>query len=87
MSLGNLRSLKVLDLAANDLVTLPEDLSFFLSLEELILSSNKFNSDSTLVKPESLFNALGTIPNLKKLNLARNRFSRLHYESLKPESF
>jgi len=38
--LYNLRRLKTLDLQANNLVTLPEDIRLFESLEELNLSSN-----------------------------------------------
>ena len=38
--LYNLRKLKVLDLQANNLVTLPEDIRLFENLEELNLSSN-----------------------------------------------
>ncbi len=86
-NLRHLRSLQVLDLASNDLVTLPEDLSFLSAVEELNLSSNQFNSESTLVKPEKLFYSLGQIPKLKRLNLARNKFSQFHFEELKPASF
>jgi len=39
-NLGYLQSLKVLDISSNDLVTLPEDLSFLYQVEDLNLSSN-----------------------------------------------
>ena len=77
--------LKVLEIASNDFCTLPSDLSGFKSLEEVNLSSNNFSSDSVLVSPSKLFLALATIPNLKKLNLSRNKFKRFHSEDL-PES-
>lgn len=57
--LYNLRRLKTLDLQANNLVTLPEDIRLFESLEELNLSSNQFASASTLVDPGLIFKAIG----------------------------
>ena len=51
-------------------------------LEELNLSSNNFSSDSVLVYPGKLFMALATVPQLKKLNLSRNKFKRFHSEDL-----
>ena len=86
-NLRHLRCLQVLDLASNDLVTLPEDLSFLMSVEELNLSSNQFNSESTLVQPEKLFFSIGQMPKLKRLNVARNKFVKFHFEELKPGSF
>jgi len=40
INLKHLKCLQYLDLSANDLVTLPDDLSFLIGLEELNLSSN-----------------------------------------------
>jgi adenylate cyclase len=50
-SLYCLRKLKTLDLQANNLVTLPEDISRLAHLEEINLSSNQFASNSSLVNP------------------------------------
>lgn len=77
-----LNKLRVLEVASNDLCTLPSDLSFFKVLEEINLSSNNFSTDSVLVNPNKLFAAMATIPNLKKLNLSRNRFKAFHSEEL-----
>jgi Leucine-rich repeat (LRR) protein len=87
VALGNFRKLACLDLASNDLVTLPDSLEFLSSIEDLNLSSNQFSSDSTLVKPSKLFYAIGTIPSLKRLNLSRNKFSGFHYDDLNSDSF
>ena len=70
----------MLDLASNDLITLPDDLSFFTQLEDLNVSANLFASNSTLVKPTAVFNALNSIPKLKKLNISRNKLQALHLE-------
>ena len=75
-----MNKLRHLEIASNDLCTLPSDLSFLKSLEEINLSSNSFSSDSVLVNPNKLFSAMATIPNLKKLNLSRNRFKAFHAE-------
>ena len=85
--LGFLKKLTLLDLASNDLVTLPESLDFLQSVEELNLSSNQFSSDSTLVKPSKIFYSASTMPTLKRLNLSRNKFSAFHYEDLSEDSF
>lgn len=58
-SLYTLKKLKSLDLQANNLVTLPEDIKKFENLEELNLSSNQFSSNSSLVNPALLFKAIG----------------------------
>jgi Leucine-rich repeat (LRR) protein len=50
-NLRHLNKLKFLDMASNDLITLPEDLSFLTQLEDLNISSNLFSSNSTLIKP------------------------------------
>ena len=77
-TLGYLKNLQVLNIGSNDLCTLPSDLSFFHSLQELNLSSNNFTSESTLVNPNALMRAISTIPNLRKLNLSRNKFVEFH---------
>lgn len=77
-----MRKLRQLDLQANNLVTLPEDISKFDRLEELNLASNQFSSASTLVNPALLFKAIGQIPKLKRLNLSRNKFTAFHAEML-----
>jgi hypothetical protein len=87
VNLAHLRKLTLLDIASNDLVTLPDTLEFLESVEELNLSSNQFSSDSTLVKPSKLFYSMGTMPQLKRLNLSRNKFSAFHYEDLNENSF
>mmetsp|Transcript_39281 Transcript_39281/g.59971 ORF Transcript_39281/g.59971 Transcript_39281/m.59971 type:complete len:171 (+) Transcript_39281:580-1092(+) len=58
-SLFPLKKLRNLDLQANNLVTLPEDIGEFENLEELNLSSNQFSSNSSLVSPALLFKAMG----------------------------
>jgi len=37
------------------------------------------------VSPQTIFNALSTIPRLKKLNLSRNRFEAWHGENRFPK--
>ena len=81
-SLYSLKKLKHLDLQANNLVTLPEDIKKFENLEDLNLSSNQFSSNSTLVNPALLFKAIGQIGKLKRLNLGRNKFTSFHAEML-----
>lgn len=76
--LGHLKSLLILNLAANELFTLPSDMSYLEQLEELNLASNEFSSSQTLVEPNVIFDALATIPKLKKLNLSRNRLEAWH---------
>ena len=85
-SLYTIRKLKYLDLQANNLVTLPEDIGKFDNLEELNLSSNQFSSASSLVNPALLFRALGSIAKLKRLNLSRNKFASFHAEMLNKDS-
>mmetsp|Transcript_36318 Transcript_36318/g.35923 ORF Transcript_36318/g.35923 Transcript_36318/m.35923 type:complete len:129 (-) Transcript_36318:1241-1627(-) len=87
ISLSYLPKLNLLDLASNDLVTLPESLSFLSTVEELNLSSNQFSSDSTLVKPSILFKSIGSMPKLKRLNLSRNKFTGFHFDDLDQNSF
>lgn len=77
-----MRKLRSLDLQANNLVTLPEDISKFDKLEDLNLASNQFSSASTLVNPALLFKAIGQVPKLKRLNLSRNKFTAFHAEML-----
>lgn len=71
--LQHLPNLLILNLASNDLCTLPSDLSYLKNLEELNLASNEFSLSQTLVSSNTIFDALATIPKLKKLNLSRNR--------------
>jgi Leucine-rich repeat (LRR) protein len=73
-----LPSLLILNLASNDLCTLPSDLSYLKQLEELNLASNEFSLSQTLVSSNTIFDALATIPKLKKLNLSRNRLEAWH---------
>jgi len=61
MELQYLTNLRVLNMASNDLCTLPDDLSALKNLEEFNLSSNNFSSDSVLVKPSKLFMALASL--------------------------
>lgn len=68
------------------MVTLPEDISKLERLEDFNLASNQFSSASNLVNPALLFKAIGEIPKLKRLNLARNKFSALHSEMLNKEA-
>jgi Leucine-rich repeat (LRR) protein len=60
--LSKLPRLKILDLAANDLSTLPAHLGFLSGVEELSLASNNFASDSILVAVSDLFKSLGLMP-------------------------
>lgn len=82
LQLSLIPQLQKLEIASNDFCTLPSDLSTFVSLEELNLSSNNFSSESVLVSPGKLFLALSTIPKLRKLNLSRNKLKRFHSEDL-----
>ena len=81
-----LPELQILNLGSNNLSTLPSDMSFLQCLEEFNLSANNFSSHSTLVDPNALFKALSTIPNLKKLNLSRNKFVEFHSGDLDPNN-
>ena len=56
------------------------------TLMDLNLSSNNFSSDSVLVDPNLLFASLGTIPQLRKLNLSRNKLKGFHSEHLPEEN-
>lgn len=85
-SLYSLKKLKVLDLQANNLVTIPEDIGRLSFLEDLNMSLNQFSSGSSLVNPSLLFKALGQIPRLKRLNLSRNKFQAFHPEMLNRET-
>lgn len=84
--LGKLPALARLELASNELSSLPANMSFFKALQELNLSSNNFSSDSVLVDPNTLMGSLGTIPGLKKLNLSRNKFKKFHSDTLPQEN-
>lgn len=74
--------LEVLEIASNDLCTLPSSLFFLRNLQELDLSSNNFNSESVLVNPNQLFESLNSIPQLRKLNLSRNKLKSFHSANL-----
>ncbi len=73
-----LPSLLILNLASNDLCTLPSDMSYLTSLEEFNLANNEFSSSQSLIAPNIVFDALATIPQLKKLNLSRNKLEGWH---------
>jgi Leucine-rich repeat (LRR) protein len=85
MELSHVPRLEVLEIASNDLCTLPSSLFFLRTLQELDLSSNNFNSESVLVNPNQLFESLNTIPQLRKLNLSRNKLKAFHSANL-PEA-
>ena len=85
-SLRLLPKLKVLNIASNDFCTLPEDLSFLENVEEIDLSSNNFSSESVLVNPAKLFLGMASIPNLRKLNLSRNKFKCFHTDEFIQEN-
>lgn len=74
LQLSWLPNLKYIDLTANELCILPEDMSSFANLEDLNLSSNKFSSNSVAVDPGKIIRSLSTIPHLRKLNLSHNMF-------------
>ena len=77
-NLYQISNLKVLDLAANNFESLPEDMFHFKKLEELNLSSNFFSSVPTQGSPDVLFKTIGGITRLKRLNLSRNKFFKFH---------
>lgn len=85
-NLYTLQNLKMLDLAANNLEVLPDDLFHLKNLEELNLSSNYFSSAPTQGSPANVFKSLGGIPRLKRLNLSRNKFIKIHYDRLEKKS-
>ena len=76
------RNLKQLDLAANNLEQLPDDMFNFESLEDLNLASNYFSSVPSVGSPAIVFKTLGSIRRLKRLNLSRNKFFKFHQEML-----
>jgi len=76
------RNLKQLDLAANNLEQLPDDLFHFENLEDLNLSSNFFSSVPSVGSPVIVFKTLGGLRRLKRLNLSRNKFFKFHSEML-----
>lgn len=80
------RNLKHLDLAANNLEQLPDDLFHFANLEELNLSSNFFSSVPYVGNPAIVFKTLGGLQRLKRLNLSRNKFFKFHAEMLNPHN-
>ena len=48
------------------------------------MSSNNFASDSILVSVSDLFKSMGLMPNLRVLNLSRNKFKAFHSDTLTP---
>ena len=81
-SLYSCTNLKQLDLAANNLEQLPDDMFQFQNLTDLNLSGNFFSSVPTFGSPAIIFKTLGSIKNLKRLNLSRNKFFKFHSEML-----
>jgi hypothetical protein len=51
VELSKIKRLACLEIASNDLNTLPLKMDYFQSLQELNLSSNNFSSDSILINP------------------------------------
>jgi len=81
-NLYHCKNLKELDLAANNLEQLPDDMFHFENLEDLNLASNFFSSVPSVGSPSIVFKTLGTIKRLKRLNLSRNKFFKFHSEML-----
>lgn len=75
-------NLKQLDLAANNLEQLPDDMFNFENLEDLNIASNFFSSVPQVGSPAIVFKTLGNIKRLKRLNLSRNKFFKFHNEML-----
>jgi Leucine-rich repeat (LRR) protein len=76
--------LKSLDLSSNHLDQLPIDFKHLQFLETLNLSGNMFDSQSQVFNPSQIFKALGSLSRLKHLNISRNKFNKLHCETLAP---
>ena len=76
------KNLKQLDLAANNLEQLPDDMFHFENLEDLNLSSNMFSSVPSVGSPVIVFKTIGSLRRLKRLNLSRNKFFKFHSEML-----
>ncbi len=55
----------------NELQDLPEDMSFFVNLEILNISCNRFESNQ---RSSQFWAALASIPNLKDLDISRNLY-------------
>lgn len=72
-ALASLPLLKELDLSGNSLKSLPPDMSVFRTLEKLILEYNKFDNND-------IFVVLGSIPNLRYLDVSHNYFSKFPKE-------
>lgn len=81
-SLYSCKNLKQLDLAANNLEQLPDDMFHFENLEDLNLSSNFFSSVPSVGSPVIVFKTIGSLRRLKRLNLSRNKFFKFHSEML-----
>lgn len=76
--------LRTLNLMGNELQDLPEDMSFFVSLEVLNISCNQFESNQ---RSSQFWSALASIPNLKDLDISRNLYRGIHTEKLIPGNF
>lgn len=76
------KNLKQLDLAANNLEQLPDDMFQLENLEDLNLASNFFSSVPSVGSPAIIFKTLGSIKRLKRLNISRNKFFKFHSEML-----
>ena len=58
----------------NELIDLPEDMSWLVSLEVLNLSSNQFESNQ---KAPQFWGSIASIPHLKDLDVSRNNLRGL----------
>lgn len=87
LKLTSLTNLHTLDLSANELCTLPENLSGFKQLRDLKLSNNLFTTDSVLFSASQLFASLASIPHLRKLDISRNKLRGIHSDLLTERSF
>jgi Leucine-rich repeat (LRR) protein len=72
-------NLKELDLSGNNLRELPSMMSSFLVLEKLVLEYNK-------IEDNDIFNVLGSMPNLRYVDLANNFLSIIPPESCTNEN-
>lgn len=87
IKLASMTNLYTLDLSANELCTLPENLSGFKQLRDLKLANNLFSTDSVMFSASELFASLASIPHLKKLDISRNKLRGIHSDLLNDRSF
>lgn len=78
INLSGIKSLRVLDLSGNGLMTLPTDMFEFEYLDKLLLNNNKFENDN-------IFVILSYIPNIRHINLAYNYLSKVLHDSCSTE--